>query len=149
MWQHLRLHEKIHTGQKPDIYVFIRSLEHEFILERFLTNFTSVKTKNKQTNKPYPHSSTSLQQYQSIYPGENTQQFNVCGKDLTQKSQDRNIMEPYFPDSVVWQILYLFHFMYSLMTLVQVLSRWSKPIFEEMLLRSFCVKETRILTQQR
>ena len=31
-------------------YLLVRSLEHEFILERFLTNFTSVKT-NKQTNK--------------------------------------------------------------------------------------------------
>ena len=25
----------------------------------------------------------------------------MCGKDLTQKSQDRNKVEPYFPDSVV------------------------------------------------
>ena len=34
------------------MYLLLRSLENEFILERFLTNFTNVKKhKNK---KPYP-----------------------------------------------------------------------------------------------
>ena len=77
------------------MYLLVRSLEHEFILERFVTNFTAFFLKNN--NNPIL---TSHQQYQSIYPGENTQQCNVCGKDFTQKSQDRNIVEPYFPDSV-------------------------------------------------
>ena len=80
---HPTIGQRIHTTEKPYkyecdnllgfmrkfildrsqiyMYLLVRSLEHEFILERFLTNFTSVKTKNKQTNKPYPHSSTSLQ----------------------------------------------------------------------------------------
>ena len=110
------------------MYLLVRSLEHEFILERFLTSFTNVKKKNK----PCPYSSHLASSIRE-YPGENTQQCNVCGRDLTQKSQDRNIMEPYFPDSVVWQILYLFHFMYSLMTLIRVLSDCSKSIFEEKL----------------
>ena len=81
------------------MYLLVRSLEHEFILERFLTNFTNVG--EKKTTTTLSSLLTSQQQYQSIYPGENTQQCNVCGKDLTQKSQDRNIVEPYFPDSVV------------------------------------------------
>ena len=73
----------------------------------------------------------------------------MCGKDLTTvKSQDRHIVEPYFPGSVVVASPLPFS-MYSLMSLVQVLSHWSKPIFEEKLSRSFRVKETRILTQQR
>ena len=119
---HPTLGQRIHTTEKPykyhesgnilgfmrkfildrsqiHMYLLVRSLEHEFILERFLTNFTNVGKKKKTTT--LSSLLTSQQQYQSIYPGENTQQCNVCGKDLTQKSQDRNIVEPYFPDSVV------------------------------------------------
>ena len=79
------------------MYLLVRSLEHEFILERLLTDFINVKKRKKTLSSHL----TSHQQYQTIYPGENTQQCNVCGKDLTQKSQDRNIVGPCFPDSVV------------------------------------------------
>ena len=37
-------------------YLLVRSLEHEFIIERFLTSFTNVKKKKTQ-KKPCPHSS--------------------------------------------------------------------------------------------
>ena len=92
---------------------------------------------------------TSHQQYQSIYPGENTQQCNVCGKDLTQKSPDRNIVEPYFPDSVVVANPLPFSLYVFSDDLIQVLSNCCKSIFEEKLQRSFRVEETQILTQQR
>ena len=82
-------------------------VEHEFILEGFPTSFTNVKKKKN------PILTFHISPVVSEYPGENTQQCNVCGKDLTPKSQDRNIMEPYFPDSVVVANLYLFHFMFS------------------------------------
>lgn len=57
-------------------------------------------------------------------------------------------MEPYFPGSVVVANPLRLS-MYSLMTSVQILSNCSKSIFEEEPERSFRVKETQILTQQR
>lgn len=45
---------RIFILDRSQIYVFIsQALENEFILERFLTNFTNVKKQaNKQTNIP-------------------------------------------------------------------------------------------------
>ena len=63
------------------MYLLVRSLEHEFILERFLTNFTNVKKhKNK---KPYP----LISPVASDYPGENTQQCNVCARILPKRQK--------------------------------------------------------------
>ena len=43
------------------MYLLVRSLEHEFILERFLTNFTSVKKqKKKKTILTAQHLASSI-----------------------------------------------------------------------------------------
>ena len=129
------------------MYLLVRSLEHEFILERFLTNFTNFFFSfflKKGTLSSHLTSSIRL------FILEKTHSNVMCVARILPQSHKIGTQWSHTSQTQwLWQILYLFHSMYSLMTLVQVLSNCSKSIFEEKLQRSFRVKETRILPQQR
>ena len=64
------------------MYLLVRSLEHEFILERFLTSFTNVK---KKTKKPCPHSS-HLASSIRVFILEKTQSNVMCVAGILPKS---------------------------------------------------------------
>ena len=167
---HPTVGQRIHTTEKPykyhecgnilgfmrkfildrsQIYMYLLGLQNMNSFQKdFLTNFTSVKKKKNKT-KPYPHSS-HLSSSIRVFILEKTHSNVMCVARILPKSHKIGTQWSHtYQTQWLWQILYLFHYMYSLMTLVQVLNNCSKSIFEEKLQRSFLVKETRILTQQR
>ena len=123
------------------MYLLVRSLEREFILDS--SPISQMLKKKKITVSS--HLTSSIR----VFILEKTHSNVTCVARILPKSHKIGTQGSHTSQTQwLWQILYLFLYMYSLMTLVQVLSNCSKSIFEEKLQRSFRVKETRILPQQ-